>query len=52
MIGRVIHDETGANLAEYGLLAVLIAIVAILAVIATGKETSSMYSEIATNLAG
>lgn len=46
MLERIIHEDRGAGLVEYGLLAVLIAIVAIAAVSATGQETSGMYSDI------
>lgn len=40
--------ENGAALAEWGLLVVLIAIVAILAVTLTGQEVSGQYSSIAS----
>lgn len=46
MLERIIHEDRGAGLVEYGLLAILIAIVAIAAVSVTGQETSSMYSDI------
>lgn len=42
--------ERGAGLAEYGLLALLIAIVALLAVQFAGGEVSETYSEIASGI--
>lgn len=45
-----IRSERGASLAEYGLVTVLIAIVAIAAVTLAGGETSEMYSTIASDL--
>lgn len=42
--------EEGAGLAEYGLLAILIAIVALLAVQFAGGEVSQTYSEIGSGL--
>jgi len=41
-----LKNEKGASMVEYGLLVVLIAIVAILAVTLVGEQTSTMYSEI------
>lgn len=46
----LLRDEAGANLAEYGLVVVLIAIVAMTAVAVTGGEVSSQYSEISSEL--
>ena len=45
-------DEKGASMVEYALLVVLIAIVALVAVSLAGDEVSSVFSEIATDLAG
>jgi Flp pilus assembly pilin Flp len=42
--------ERGAGFAEYGLLAVLIAIVALIALEFTGTELSETYSEIASGI--
>ena len=46
----LLRDEAGANLAEYGLLVVLIAVVAMTAVTVAGGEVSSTYSEISSEL--
>lgn len=46
----LLRDEAGANLAEYGLLVVLIAVVAMTAVTVVGGEVSSDYSEIGSEL--
>lgn len=46
LLQRIIHDERGAGLVEYGLVVILIAIVAIAAVSQAGNETSELYSEI------
>lgn len=43
--------ERGAALAEWGLLVVLIAVVALIAVGLTGDELSGTYDDIATTLA-
>jgi pilus assembly protein Flp/PilA len=42
--------ERGAALAEWGLLVVLIAVVAILALTLAGEEVSGMYSDIASSI--
>lgn len=47
-----LKSERGAALAEWGLLVVLIAIVAMLAVTASGTEVSEMYSEISSAVEG
>lgn len=44
------RDDRGAALVEWGLLVVLIAIVALVAVTLTGTSVSETYSEIASNL--
>ena len=44
-------DEKGASMVEYALLVVLIAIVALVAVSLAGSEISSVFSEIADDLA-
>lgn len=41
-------EDRGASMVEYGLLAVLIAIVALVAVRYSGNEVSEMFSEIAS----
>ena len=43
-------DDRGAALVEWGLLVVLIAIVALIAVTAAGTSVSETYSEISSNL--
>lgn len=45
-----LRSERGAALAEWGLLVVLIAIVATIAVTASGSEVSETYSEISSAL--
>ncbi len=47
---RLTADERGANLVEYGILVLLIAIVAIAAVTWVGDENSEMWSTISTNV--
>lgn len=44
------RDEKGAALVEWGLLVVLIAVVALIAVAAAGTAVSETYSEISSNL--
>ena len=51
--GRLVsslQSEKGAALAEWGLLVVLIAIIAMIAVTASGSEISETYSEISSSL--
>jgi pilus assembly protein Flp/PilA len=48
---RFATDERGASMVEYGLLVLLIAMVALLAVTLAGTELSQTYSEIGSNLA-
>lgn len=45
-----LRSERGASMVEYGLLVVLIAIVALVAVAAMGEQTSTLYSEINSGL--
>ena len=52
MLTSFTREDTGAALAEWGLLVVLIAIVALVGVAAAGNELSSTYSEITSTLAG
>jgi pilus assembly protein Flp/PilA len=47
-----LHSEKGASMVEYSLLVVLIAIVALVAVKFMGEETSTLFSEISSDLAG
>lgn len=46
LMARLIQEERGANLAEWGILVSLIAIIAILAVTSVGESNSEMFSEI------
>ena len=48
---RIVHKlQYGASLVEYGLLVLLIALVAILAVTFAGNQNSSLWSEIASSV--
>jgi pilus assembly protein Flp/PilA len=47
---RIRSDEDGASLVEYGLLVVLIALVVVTALTATGTSISTLFNNIATNL--
>ena len=47
-----LKSEKGASMVEYGLLVVLIAIIALIAVRFAGQETSTLYSEISSGLLG
>ena len=49
-VKRFIGDESGAALAEYGILIALIAIVAIVAVVYFGGKVSNTYSDYANHL--
>jgi len=50
-ITRLLRDESGANLIEWGILVSLIAIVALIAVTTVGNETSEIFSEVGSGLA-
>ena len=47
---KMIRDEEGATMVEYGLLVALIAIVALVGVRAVGTSLSSLYSNVAGSL--
>ena len=47
---RLVHDERGANLVEYGLLALLIAVLAIAAVRFFGQSNNDLFVKVASNL--
>jgi pilus assembly protein Flp/PilA len=49
---RLLNSERGAALAEWGLLVVLIAVVALVAVTLAGDQVSDTYSSIADELVG
>ena len=46
----MIRDDEGASMVEYGLLVALIAMVALVAVQALGKNLSSGFSTVATSV--
>ncbi len=50
LLQRIRFYDRGASMVEYGLLAVLIAIVALVAVQLAGVELSTTYSEIASDV--
>ena len=43
---RLLRDDDGANLIEWGILVSLIAVIAILAVTSVGDQNSELFSEI------
>jgi pilus assembly protein Flp/PilA len=47
---RIIREEEGASMVEYGLLVALIAVVAIAAVTLVGTAVSTNFSEVASAL--
>jgi pilus assembly protein Flp/PilA len=47
---RIIREEEGASMVEYGLLVALIAVVAIAAVTIVGTAVSTNFSEVASSL--
>jgi Flp pilus assembly pilin Flp len=49
-VATLMRDERGAALVEWGLLVVLIAVVAILSVTLAGNAVSETYSEIASQV--
>jgi pilus assembly protein Flp/PilA len=47
---RIIREEEGASMVEYGLLVALIAVVAIAAVTLVGTAVSTNFSEVSDSL--
>ena len=47
---QLFEIESGASLIEWGLLASLVAIVALLAVMLVGQETNSMWVDVASSV--
>jgi pilus assembly protein Flp/PilA len=50
LIRRLLQDHSGATAIEYGLIAALIAVVAITAIQLTGTNLSSTFQSVATNI--
>ncbi len=50
IVTRILVDERGASLVEYGLLVILIAIIAIAAINLTGNEVSESFRNVASEL--
>jgi pilus assembly protein Flp/PilA len=51
LIARFRRDERGAALVEYGLLVGLIAVICVVAITAVGTQVSTLFSNIASQLA-
>jgi pilus assembly protein Flp/PilA len=51
LISRLRHNEEGAALVEYGILVGLIAVVCIVAVTTVGTQISTLFSNLASQLA-
>lgn len=49
-LNRFVHDESGATMIEYGLIAALVAVAAIVALQALGTSISSLFTGVATKL--
>jgi len=47
---KLIKDDTGASMVEYGLLVALIAVIAIVAVKLVGTKVSSNFSNVSNSL--
>lgn len=47
---KLFKDESGATAIEYGLIAALIAVVAIAAMTAVGKGLNGLFTKVSTNL--
>ena len=52
VLTRLMKDEAGASLAEYGLLIALIAVVCVGAITAAGLAIKAKFNEVTTNLGG
>jgi pilus assembly protein Flp/PilA len=49
-ITKMIHNEDGATMVEYGLMVALVALVAIVAVSLLGTHLSTLFNTIATTI--
>jgi pilus assembly protein Flp/PilA len=49
-VQKMLRDEEGATMVEYGLMVALIALVVIIAVTVVGHNLSSLFSSVATTL--
>lgn len=47
---RMIRDDEGATMVEYGLLVALIAMVALIAITTLGQNLSSLFSTVASSV--
>lgn len=52
LLQRLLADESGQSMAEYGLILALIAIAVIVAITALGRGISGKFSEITNALSG
>lgn len=50
LFGRFFSDESGATAIEYGLIAALVSVAAILALTALGTELSNIFDSVKTTL--
>jgi pilus assembly protein Flp/PilA len=50
LLHRFVHDESGATMIEYGLIAALVAVAAIVALQALGTSISSLFTGVANKL--
>ena len=51
-IKKLVRDEAGATAIEYGLIAALIAVAAIVAMQSLGNQLSTTFGEVSTAMAG
>jgi pilus assembly protein Flp/PilA len=47
---KLVHEETGATMVEYGLMLALIAVVCLVAVTSVGTGANSMFNSIGASL--
>lgn len=52
LVGRLVKEEEGQAMTEYGLLVGLIAIVVIVAITTVGTELKGIFTKIGTKLTG
>ncbi|MGZ3506674.1 MAG: Flp family type IVb pilin [Vulcanimicrobiaceae bacterium] len=50
MISRLLADESGATMVEYGLMVALIAVVCITAVATIGTKLNTVFNNVGTSL--
>jgi pilus assembly protein Flp/PilA len=52
LIRKMLRDDSGATMIEYGLIAALVAVAAIAALTALGTDLTNLFGDVSTQLQG